>query len=281
LEHRICSDSSQAAHNHSGDYLWIVRAASHLDREYERSLDGGWGYPEIWMAPLRLTVCFVMVSGFIEFTTNSIPQNWTAPTFRLFLWCAFRCTVLESEWSLVNGLYERHACSSCSRCHPLWGALECRRWHDQALQVSGRLSYPLYINSHSFRICPCRLLVTRHPSVDVKLIWISCLFHCDLCGLDCSEVLRRAVRAWLTRRYGISGVSASSQSPLNRRSERSLENTMGRTSKRTRCSAGQILMLVLALTVTTLRTGTGRLRSMARSCAKTSAGTPIVGAKVR
>jgi hypothetical protein len=24
------------------------------------SLDGGWGYPEIWMAPLRLTVFFVM-----------------------------------------------------------------------------------------------------------------------------------------------------------------------------------------------------------------------------
>src|SRR5271170_5432236 len=24
------------------------------------SLDGGWGYPEIWMAPLRLTVSFVM-----------------------------------------------------------------------------------------------------------------------------------------------------------------------------------------------------------------------------
>jgi len=35
-EHRICSDSSQVAHNHSGDHLWIVRAASHLDREFER-----------------------------------------------------------------------------------------------------------------------------------------------------------------------------------------------------------------------------------------------------
>ena len=35
-EHRIRPDSSQVAHNHSGDHLWIVRAASHLDREYER-----------------------------------------------------------------------------------------------------------------------------------------------------------------------------------------------------------------------------------------------------
>jgi hypothetical protein len=26
----------------------------------QHSLDGGWGYPEIWMAPLRLTVSFVM-----------------------------------------------------------------------------------------------------------------------------------------------------------------------------------------------------------------------------
>ena len=24
------------------------------------SLDGGWGYPEMWMAPLRLTASFVM-----------------------------------------------------------------------------------------------------------------------------------------------------------------------------------------------------------------------------
>jgi hypothetical protein len=46
------------------------------------SLDGGWGYPEIWMAPLRLTVSFVMglwlyrIQGRIH-----RPKNWAPGSF--------------------------------------------------------------------------------------------------------------------------------------------------------------------------------------------------------
>src|ERR1700749_2306107 len=77
--------------------------------------------------------------------------------------------------------------------HPLWGALECRHRHDQALQVQ-RPTFlsPLY-HSHSVRICPCRLLVDEASEhgceADMDFLAYSI---CDLCGFDCSEVLRRA-----------------------------------------------------------------------------------------
>ena len=77
--------------------------------------------------------------------------------------------------------------------HPLWSALECRHRHDQALQVQ-RTAFlsPLY-HSHSVRICPYRLLVDEASEhgweADMDFLAYSI---CDLCGLDCSEVLRRA-----------------------------------------------------------------------------------------
>ena len=55
---------------------------------------------------------------------------------------------------------------------------------------------------------------------------------------------------------------------------------MGRTSKRTRCSAGRILMLVLALTVP-LFAQEQSTSAIWRGLVKNSVGTPIVGAKVR
>src|ERR1700733_1102617 len=77
--------------------------------------------------------------------------------------------------------------------HPLWSALECRHRHDTALQVQ-RPAFlsPLY-HSHSVRICSYRLLVGKasehrcEADMDFPAYSI-----CDLCGLDCSEVLRRA-----------------------------------------------------------------------------------------
>src|SRR5580698_11325680 len=55
---------------------------------------------------------------------------------------------------------------------------------------------------------------------------------------------------------------------------------MGRISKRTRCSAGWILMLVLALTVP-LFAQQQSTSAIWRGFVKNSVGTPIVGAKVR
>jgi hypothetical protein len=55
---------------------------------------------------------------------------------------------------------------------------------------------------------------------------------------------------------------------------------MDRTSKRTRCSAGRILMLVLALTEPLFAQGQST-SAIWRGVVKDSVGTPIVGAKVR
>src|ERR1700677_3960453 len=77
--------------------------------------------------------------------------------------------------------------------HPLWRALEFRHRHAQALQVQ-RPTFlsPLY-HSHSVRVCPCRLLVDEASEhgceADMDFLAYSI---CDLCGLGCSEVLRRA-----------------------------------------------------------------------------------------
>src|ERR1700744_2280048 len=77
--------------------------------------------------------------------------------------------------------------------HPLRGALECRHRHYQALRVQ-RPTFlsPLY-HSHSVRICPYRLLGDEASEygceADMDFLAYSI---CNLCGLDCSEVLRRA-----------------------------------------------------------------------------------------
>src|ERR1700744_5566599 len=77
--------------------------------------------------------------------------------------------------------------------HPLWSAFECGHRHDQALQVQRpNFLSPLY-HSHSVRICPYRLLGDEASEygceADMDFLAYSI---CNLCGLDCSEVLRRA-----------------------------------------------------------------------------------------
>src|ERR1700761_5039936 len=77
--------------------------------------------------------------------------------------------------------------------HPLWSAFECGHRLDQALQVQrSTFLSPLY-HSHSVRICPFRLLVDEASEhgyeADMDFLAYSI---CDLCGFDCSEVLRRA-----------------------------------------------------------------------------------------
>src|ERR1700728_4824388 len=154
------------------------------------SLDGGWGYPEIWMAPLRLTVSFVMG-----------------------LW-----------------LY---------------------RIHDRI----------------------------RFPEIGLLLLSIV-LVVCfqmpqfsKVSGLSLNGLYDAAY-------YGIKRSSSMKPVTANHRAERPLENTMGRTSKRTRCSAGRILLLVLALTVSIFAQQQST-SAIWRGLVKNSAGTPMVGAKVQ
>src|ERR1700744_6302237 len=78
--------------------------------------------------------------------------------------------------------------------HPLWRALKCRHRLDQALQVQWpAFLSPLY-HSHSVRLCPCRLLVDETSEHGRKAdLDFSADSNCDLCGLEWSQVLRRAL----------------------------------------------------------------------------------------
>src|ERR1700722_11509755 len=77
--------------------------------------------------------------------------------------------------------------------HPLRGTLECRHRHDQAVQVQRPTFLSPVYHAHSVRICACRLLgdeAAEHGcEADMELPGYSIG---DLCGMDCSEVLRRA-----------------------------------------------------------------------------------------
>ena len=54
------------------------------------SLDGGWRYPEIWMAPLRLTVSFVMGLWLYRIQGRIRRPKLDSWFFRFFLWSSFR-----------------------------------------------------------------------------------------------------------------------------------------------------------------------------------------------
>jgi hypothetical protein len=116
--------------------------------------------------------------------------------------------------------------------------------------------------------------------MDVKLIWIFLLVPFVIfVAWIALKYFDEPVRAWLTRRCGIKPSSRIKLVTASSGAERPLENTMGRTSKGTRCSAGRILMLVLALTVPIFAQEEST-SAIWRGLVKNSVGTPIVGAKV-
>ena len=71
-------------------------------------------------------------------------------------------------------------------------------------KFSGRLSYPLYITHIPFVYVLASYSWTRHPSMDVKLIWIFLLISFVIfVAWIALKYFDEPVRAWLTRRYGI------------------------------------------------------------------------------
>jgi peptidoglycan/LPS O-acetylase OafA/YrhL len=71
-------------------------------------------------------------------------------------------------------------------------------------KFSGRLSYPLYITHIPFVYVLAGYSWTRHPSMDVKLIWIFLLIPFVIfVAWIALKYFDEPVRAWLTRRYGI------------------------------------------------------------------------------
>jgi peptidoglycan/LPS O-acetylase OafA/YrhL len=170
------------------------------------SLDGGWGYPEIWMAPLRLTVSFV-----IGLWLYRIHHRIRFPKFGLLLLSIALVLCFQMpQFSIVsglssNGLYDAACVLFLFPLVILCGA------HSNAgtgmirlCKLSGRLSYPLYITHIPFVYVLEGYSSTRHPSMDVKLIWIFLVIPFVIfVAWIALKYFDEPVRAWLTRRYGI------------------------------------------------------------------------------
>jgi peptidoglycan/LPS O-acetylase OafA/YrhL len=85
-------------------------------------------------------------------------------------------------------------------------------------KFSGRLSYPLYITHIPFVYVLSGYSWTRHPSMDVKLIWIFLLIPFVIfVAWIALKYFDEPVRAWLTRRYGIR--QSSSIKPVTAQSQ--------------------------------------------------------------
>lgn len=170
------------------------------------SLDGGWGYPEMWMAPLRLTVSFVMGLWLYRVEAHIRRPKMGLLALSLVLVLVFQMPQFPKAGNLsLNGLYDAACVFFVFPLIILCGA------HSNAgigmmrlCKFIGGLSYPLYITHIPFVYVLANFAWTRHPSVNVKLIWIFLILPLVIIvAWLAQKYFDEGVRAWLTRRYGI------------------------------------------------------------------------------
>src|ERR1700691_3106931 len=138
------------------------------------SLDGGWGYPEIWMAPLRLTVSFVMGLWLYRIHGRIRHPKIGLLALSIVLVVVFQMPKFSKVSGLsLNGIYDAACVLFLFPLVILCGA------HSNAgtgmirlCKFSGRLSYPLYVTHIPFVYVLEGYSSTRHPSIDVTLVWI-------------------------------------------------------------------------------------------------------------
>src|ERR1700691_3806622 len=169
------------------------------------SLDGGWGYPEIWMAPLRLTVSFVMGLWLYR-----IHDRIRFPRIGLLLLSVVLVLCFQMpQFSKVsglsfNGLYDAACVLFLFPLVILCGA------HSNAgtgmirlCKFSGRLSYPLYITHIAFVYVLAGYAWTRHPGTAVIIFWIFIVLPLVISvAWFVLKFFDEPVRAWLSHRYG-------------------------------------------------------------------------------
>jgi peptidoglycan/LPS O-acetylase OafA/YrhL len=175
------------------------------------SLDGGWGYTEIWMAPLRLTVSFVMGLWLYRVHDRIRVPKIGLLLLSIVLVVCFQMPVFPKvgEYSL-NGLYDAACVLLLFPVILLCGA------HSNSgtgmirfCRFSGHLSYPLYITHIPFVYVVAAYSGTRHPSLDVKLTWIFLTIpFVIIVGWLILKYFDEPVRARLTQRYGIKRTTA-------------------------------------------------------------------------
>src|SRR6201992_3864984 len=138
------------------------------------SLDGGWGYPEIWMAPLRLTVSFVMGLWLYRIHGRIRHPKVGLLALSILLIIIFQAPKFPSLGGIsTNGLYDVACVLLLFPLIILCGA------HSQAgpgmmkfCKFSGKLSYPLYITHIPFVYIIANYASTSHPSTNTLLRWV-------------------------------------------------------------------------------------------------------------
>ena len=175
------------------------------------SLDGGWDYPRIWMAPLRLTVSFVMGLWLYRVHDRIRVPRIGLLLLSLVLLACFQMPVFNKVGGYsLNGLYDATCVLLLFPLIILCGAhSDAGTGMIRLCKLSGRLSYPLYITHIPFVYILAGYSWTRHPSLELKLTCI--VLTIPFAMIVAWLILRyfdEPVRTWLTRRYGTKRATA-------------------------------------------------------------------------
>ena len=195
--------------------LWIVFAISGVVLIWvansKGSLDGGWDYPNIWMAPLRLTVSFVLGLSLYRINDRVRLPKIGLLILSIVLVVCFQMPKFSKAGALDwNGIYDAACVLLLFPCIILCGA------HSKAgagminlCKFSGRLSYPLYITHIGFVYILAGYAWTRHPGTGQIISWIFVVLPLAIfVAWFFLKFFDEPVRAWLTRRYGIKRATA-------------------------------------------------------------------------
>jgi peptidoglycan/LPS O-acetylase OafA/YrhL len=174
-------------------------------------LDGGWDYPEIWMAPLRLTVSFVLGLWLYRIHDRvRLPKIGLLPLSFVLVLC-FQMPVFPKVAACsLNGLYDVACVLFLFPLIILCGAhSDAGTGMIRLCKFSGRLSYPLYITHIAFVYVLANYAWTRHPGTDVILTGIFVVLPLVIfVAWLALKFYDEPVRAWLTQRYGIKRAAA-------------------------------------------------------------------------
>lgn len=175
------------------------------------SLDGGWDYPEIWMAPLRLTVSFVLGLWLYRIHDRVRLPKIGLLLLTLVLVICFQMPVFPKVGAYsLNGLYDVACVLLFFPLIILCGAhSDAGTGMIRLCKLSGRLSYPLYITHIAFVYVLANYASTRHPGTDVILTGIFVVLPLVIfVAWLALKFYDEPLRAWLTRRYGIKPAAA-------------------------------------------------------------------------
>jgi len=177
------------------------------DRE---SLDGGWGCSNLWMAPLRLTVSFVM-GLWLYRIQHRVRCPKLGLLLSLVLVAAFQIPKFPKVGAIsLNGLYDPSCVLLLFPLILLCGAhSEAGEGMMSICKLSGRLSYPIYITHMVFVLSLANFSWTRHPGTGILLASIFVLFPI-IVGVAWVALTAydEPLRAWLSRRYGFKRTAA-------------------------------------------------------------------------